>query len=124
MLPDIFKLLYFPLLNFPDGWWGSGFLNNTPDLKGDIIYARNMGKNNKKLVDSFPSRKIFMFVGLIDKGMLFPIHLTDGEVKLSPNYSLESDQPIPILADPRQFYTVYSEEFSRAIAEVYNTHPV
>jgi hypothetical protein len=122
----IFKFLYVPYENFPTGWWSSGFLNNMPDLKGDIIYAMDTGEGNNRLFQCFPDRNIFMFVGVIDKGMLFPMYTNDAQVTLGPNYTDGSIQQnrISILQDPRQFYTVYSEEFSRTIEKVYSEHPV
>jgi len=39
---------------------GAGLQNNTPDLDGPVIFARDLGKKNRELMHLFPSRKYYL----------------------------------------------------------------
>ena len=122
----IFKFIYHPLLNFAPGWWGSGFQHNGPDLKEEIIYAMHVGDADVKLLDSFPDRKIFMYLGLIDRGMLFPLKAEGNGLAVDPSFFTRTEQPgyITLFRDPMQYYTAYSPEFYQTIAQLYTEYPL
>ncbi len=121
----IFKLIYHPLLNFPTGGWGSGFLQNGPDLEEGIIYARDLGKENAELVESYPDRKIFMYLGMIDKGMLFPLRAGEDGLEAGAALPAKSKRPghIALLQDPIQFYSTYSPAFRKTLEGMLSEHP-
>jgi hypothetical protein len=121
----IFKFIYHPFLNFSTGWWGSGFLHNGPDLKGEIIYAMDMGKENADLVESFPDRKVFMYLGSIDRGMLFPLKAGDDGLEAGAAFPAISRRPghIALLHDPIQFYSTYSPAFRKTIERLFSEYP-
>jgi hypothetical protein len=120
----IFKFIYHPLLNFAPGWWGSGFQHNGPDLREEIIYAMDVGEENIKLFESFPERKIFMYLGLIDKGMLFPLKTEGKGLAVDPSFFTRSEQAghITLFDDPLQYYTMYSPAFRETISQLYTEY--
>jgi hypothetical protein len=68
--------------------YGYAFLHNDPDLKGSVLYARDLGERNAELIAHYPDRKVYKFVhdpfGLEDR--LVPISSADvreGEVDIS-----------------------------------------
>ena len=117
----IFKLLYHPYEYFPYGWWGSGFLYNDPELKGNIIYALDQGDKNKELFNCFPERNFYLYVGTIEKGMLVPLKKEGNEIIYGKSInSDEYDQnSIELIHDPFEFYNVYSSEFRDFLSSLY-----
>ncbi|MCK4557850.1 MAG: glycosyltransferase family 39 protein, partial [Candidatus Aminicenantes bacterium] len=61
----IMKFIYHPIEHFPYGWWGSGFLYNDPQLENDIIYTRDRGKENLNLMQCFPKRTFYLYLGTL-----------------------------------------------------------
>ncbi|UCD57923.1 MAG: glycosyltransferase family 39 protein [Candidatus Hydrogenedentota bacterium] len=41
--------------------YGAGLWRNDPDLRGDIIYARDRGSDNVKLMEQYPGRKYYLY---------------------------------------------------------------
>lgn len=80
----ILKLLYAPKPYFPESWWGSGFLRDDPALRGDVIYVRDRGAANARLLGSFPDRAVFLYVGTLDKGVLMPVAVEAGALRYGP----------------------------------------
>ncbi len=54
-------------------WYGSGFLNNSPDLQGSVIYARHLGSRDTLLMNYFPNRKYYIYQGKLRMGSIFEI---------------------------------------------------
>jgi hypothetical protein len=42
-------------------WWcyGSVFSQNSPFLTSNIVYVRDLGKENKKIINKYPTRKYY-----------------------------------------------------------------
>ena len=117
----IMKFIYHPIEYFPYGWWGSGFLYNDPQLENNIIYARDRGKDNIDLIQCFPERKFYLFLGTLEKGMLLPVdkkgeQLTYGDpigsVKKGRKY-------IELIDRPQKFFNLYSVEYSKFIDHIF-----
>ncbi len=122
----IFKYLYHPLDSFPNGWWSSGFAENSPDLDNAIIYAQDLGPANLELFDCYPNRKIFLYMGLIDRGMLLPLSCVDEKITagapLLPGMS--SHNRLEMVNDPLRFFTLYSPEFADFLSSLYSSHAI
>ncbi len=54
-------------------WFGSGFLNNSPDLKDQIIFARHLGAKDTMLMNYYPERLFYLYRGKLKSGRLIPI---------------------------------------------------
>lgn len=122
----IFKFLYHPLDSFPNGWWSTGFVQNSPDLDGEIIYAQDLGPANQELFDCYPDRNIFLYMGLIDRGMLLPLRRVNGNITaaapLPPGISPQ--KRLELVENPLSFFKLYSPEFARFMSSVYAAHPI
>jgi len=105
---------------FPTGGWGSGFLFNDPDLKADIIYARDQGPDNVRLMDCHPDRRFFLYLGTLERGMLFPLERTgDSFAAGPPVISAPNGRGRVRLVDrPQQIFTLYSKEFKAFLDEL------
>ncbi len=59
---DIHNAIIFLPPGF-SGWgiYGRGFVHNDPEFKGDVIYAHNRGKDNKRLMEYYPGRSYYFF---------------------------------------------------------------
>jgi len=117
----ILKFLSSPPGSFPDGGWGSGFLYNDPDLRGQIIYARAKGNSWDKLMSCFPEREFYLYVGTLEKGMLLPLEKEGGQIlhgqALPP--AKKNRRAIELVQDPRSFFRVYSPEFGDFLGRLY-----
>lgn len=122
----IIKMFYSPMRGFPHGWWGAGFLNNDPLLKGKIIYARDRGENNLELFPCFPQRKIYLYIGTLEKGMLFPLFNEKGKIILQEPLlsSKKGNHYAELINDPRNFFHLYSRDFEKFIETVFQTYPI
>lgn len=118
----ILKFLYFPFEYFPDGWWSTGFLYNDPFLSENIIYANDKGDNNIKLLQCFPKRKIFLFLGTLEKGMLVPLKLEGNRIIYGEPviFDKPGKKYIKLINDPKQFYKIYSTDFGNFLDKIYN----
>ena len=54
-------------------WYGSGFLNNSPDLKDNVIYARHLGAKDTLLMDYYPDKRYFVYTGKLTAGKLLEL---------------------------------------------------
>jgi len=117
----IMKFLYHPFEHYPDGWWSPGFLYDDPYLKRKIIYANDKGPNNIKLLQCFPERKIFLYFGTLEKGMLVPLRVENGKIAYGEPLSLEKSgkKNIDLVNDPKRFFKIYSPEFGNFLNNVY-----
>jgi tetratricopeptide (TPR) repeat protein len=117
----ILKFLYHPFEHYPDGWWSPGFLYDDPYLKRKIIYANDKGPNNIKLLQCFPERKIFLYFGTLEKGMLVPLRVENGKIAYGEPLSLEKPgkKNISLVNDPKKFFKIYSPEFGNFLDNVY-----
>lgn len=115
------KLLYHPFEYFPNGWWSTGFLYNDPYLKGNIIYANDKGENNIKLFQCFPKRKIYLYLGTLERGMLVPLKKEGSKVVCGELISLDKygKKYIELINTPKNFYKVYSSDFENFLNEIY-----
>ena len=65
-------------INFIRGGWFKNrfYVHNVPDLNDDILFARNLGKKNKLLMDLYPDRNYYIYTvnkNKLEKGKLFKI---------------------------------------------------
>jgi len=117
----IMKLLYHPFEYFPNGWWSSGFLHDDPFLKGNIIYANDKGENNIKLWQCFPERKIYFYLGTLEKGMLIPLEKDEDNILWGEPVTLDKNgkKYIELINNPKKFFKVYSSDFGNFLDNVY-----
>jgi hypothetical protein len=121
----IFKFLYHPLDSFPNGWWSAGFVQNSPDLDDAIIYAQDLGPANRKLFDCYPDRTIYLYMGLIDRGLLLPLRPANGDtLAAAPLPPKASYKKFELVNDPLRFFKLYSPDFARFMRAVYAAHRV
>lgn len=55
-------------------WYGSGFLNNSPALNDDVIYARHLGARDTLLMNYYPNRQYYLYTGKLRTGKLIVIN--------------------------------------------------
>lgn len=117
----IMKFIYYPPKYLPDGWWGSGFLYNDPDLKGNIIYAQDKGVKNIDLFRCFPERKIFLYFGTLEKGMLVPLGKNGNTIKYGKPMSTNSNGKkfVKLISNHLKFYEIYSSDFEGFLSDLY-----
>lgn len=117
----IMKFIYHPVEFFPYAWWGSGFLYNDPQLKGNIIYARDRGKENISLFQCFPKRKFLLYFGTLEKGMLIPLKKEGKDISYGAPICLAKKGRgyIELVDDPQKFFKVYSTDFANIIEKIY-----
>ncbi len=117
----IMKFLYHPLEYLPTGWWSPGFLYNDPFLKENIIYANDKDESYLRLLQCFPERKIYLYLGTLEKGMLIPLR-RDGN-KIVYEEPISSDKQgkkyIELLNDPKEFFKIYSHDFGNFLDNLY-----
>ena len=115
----VMKFLYAPLTGFPTGWWGSGFLYDTPRLDGDVLFANDRGDaTTLALMRAYPGRAFYAYVGTLEKGLLVPLREEAGGVRrggpivppVRPRRSVE------LLAAPASLFKMYTPGF-RAYVE-------
>jgi hypothetical protein len=124
----VIKLLYAPVMGFPSGWWGSGFMHDTPGLDSDVIYANDRGgAANLELARCFSGRRLFVYWGTLDKGVLVPLETEGGAGTLRPGEPVQAAKPgkreVELLAKPELMFKVYSSEFGAFLEEVMQTEP-
>jgi len=117
----IMKFIYHPIEYFPYGWWGSGFLYNDPQLKSRIIYARDRGEENKDLFQCFPDREFYLYHGTLEQGMLIRLKEEKNRLVLKdPVLSGKTGKRyVELIDNPRQFYKLYSPQYSNFIEHIY-----
>ncbi len=117
----IMKFIYHPIEYFPYGWWGSGFLYNDPQLENNIIYARDRGKENGDLIQCFPERTFYLYLGTLEKGMLLPMKKEDGKLMYGdPIVPVKKGKKLVELIDrPQKFYDLYSTNYSQFIDHIF-----
>ncbi|MDP2914662.1 MAG: glycosyltransferase family 39 protein [Candidatus Aminicenantes bacterium] len=117
----VMKFLYTPLSGFPTGWWSSGFCYNTPKLDGDVIYALDRGEKNAELFRCFPGRKIYLYAGTLEKGLLVSLKNDGGRVVAGEPLRLEKrlKKSAELVVDPIRLYKPYSTEFLDFLEGVY-----
>ena len=120
----IMKFLYAPLPGFPTGWWGSGFMFNTPHLDGDIIFANDQGPLNKKLYLCYPNRKFYYYLGTLEKGLLFPMSIENGSPVIASPIVPESKSKkmSELLKKPTGLFKLYSEGFADFLNWLYQEY--
>jgi len=112
---------YFEGIPFLILLWGSGLLYNDPELKGEIIYARELEERAGELLNAYPEREHYVYFGTLKKGLLIPrkiegkqifygrpIHFSGGDMK-----------DIELLSDPLDLYKIYSPDFKYFLEELY-----
>jgi hypothetical protein len=123
----VLKFLNRPPKPFPDeGGWGSGFLYNDPDLRTNLIYVRDNGKQNAALFSCFPERDVFLYVGTVEKGMLFPLK-KDGEkiFRREPiAFAKKGKKSSELINDPMRLFKIHSREFSEFLKGLFRSHDI
>jgi len=116
------KYIYNPIEWFPYGWLGSGFLNNAPLLKNEIIYTDYIKIKTNDLFECYPERNVFIFYGTLEKGMIVPVYQEDNIIKLKSPIKPENinDNKFEIINSPVEFFTLYSENFKKFINELFS----
>jgi len=122
----IMKFLYAPLPGFPTGWWGSGFMFNTPRLDGDIIFANDQGPLNEELYRCYPNRRFFMYIGTLERGLLIPISMNSGRPVLAAPLIPESrsKKSSLLLHEPTGIFKLYSREFAAFLEALYKENDI
>jgi Dolichyl-phosphate-mannose-protein mannosyltransferase len=111
----ILKFWHRPPPAFPDeGGWGSGFLGDDPDLKSAVIFAKAREKSYAELFSCYPDRKIFVYAGTLDRGMLIPLKKAGSEVIPEEPMPAPRRQRalIEFVSRAAQVFLPYSREFS------------
>jgi tetratricopeptide (TPR) repeat protein len=100
---------------------GSGFLYNDPQLKGNIIYVQDRGKENISLFQCFPERKFLLYFGTLEKGMLIPIKKEGKDISYGAPICLAKKDKrfIELIDDPQKFFKAYSTDYANIIEEIY-----
>jgi hypothetical protein len=117
----IIKVIYHPIEFFPYGWWGSGFLYNDLQLRGKIIYCRDSGNGYLDLFRCFPDRKIYLYLGTLERGMLVPLRTEGNEIIYGEPIPFEGHgkRYIELINDPKNFFKPYSAEFASFLDKIY-----
>ncbi|MFQ6069866.1 MAG: glycosyltransferase family 39 protein [Candidatus Aminicenantales bacterium] len=117
----IIKFIYHPFKYFPYGWWGSGFLYNDPLLKGNVVYAMDRSDENRKIFHCFPERKIYLYFGTLEKGMLLPLALEGGKLVYGKPLSIpfSGKKYVELVQSPLSFYRLYSAQFRDFLLSLY-----
>ncbi len=116
----ILKFLSTPMSGFPTGQWGSGFLQNEPALRGEIIYVLDRGPQNIELFRCFPEREFYIYMGTLDKGMLIPLEKEGKKLVYGEPVSPvdKCAKCLEIIASPKEIFKLYSPEFEEFIAQL------
>jgi len=66
-----------------------------------------------------------MYLGMIDRGMLFPLRAGEDGLEAGAALPQKSRRPghIAILHDPIQFYSMYSPAFRKTLEGMFSEHP-
>ncbi len=123
----VVKLLYAPTTGFPTGWWGSGFMHDTPALDGDVIYANDRGPEaNRALARCYPDRSLFIYWGTLERGVLAPLRVDEGTGVLRPGPAVvlpTGGKKVDLVPSPRGLFKVYSDEFGSFLDETLGNEP-
>jgi len=116
------RYIYNPVEYFPYGWLGSGFLNNDPLLKNEVIYTDYIELRTNDLFECYPKRNVFIFYGTLEKGMIVPVFQIGNKIKLKSPVFPENidDNKFEIINSPVEFFTLYSENFKKFINELFS----
>lgn len=117
----IMKFIYHPIEHFPYGWWGSGFLYNDPQLENNIIYTRDRGKENLNLIQCFPERTFYLYLGTLEKGMLLPMKKEGGKLTYGEpvDFTEKGKKFVELIDRPQKFYNLYSTDYSKFIDHIF-----
>ena len=117
----ILNFIYFPFDDFPNYWWGSGFIKNDPDLKGDVIYAMSQGDKNIDIFQHYPHRRIYLYTGTLEKGLLLPIKKDNDLILYGEpiRKTVPTKNPFELITDPMDLYTIYSPAFGDFLTKIY-----
>jgi Ca2+/Na+ antiporter len=117
----LMKFLYHPLDEFPNGYWGSGFAYNDPDLKTDIIYANDLGERNTEIFRCFSQRNFYLYLGTLEKGMLIPIQADNKKnIYGEPiGFFSQGKKFVGLIQKPQNFFKGYSPEFEDFLDHLY-----
>jgi hypothetical protein len=118
----ILKLWNRPPPTFPEeGGWGSGFLHDNPDLDGEIIYVKASNNSYAELFSCYPARKVYIYAGTLDKGMLVPIRHRLGRIEWEEpvRATAQMRNSIAIVQDPADIFFGYSAGFSQFLRRVF-----
>jgi pentatricopeptide repeat protein len=114
------RILRSPSRFYPAGVWSSGFLFNDPDLKADIIYARDQGADNVRLMDCHPDRRFFIYLGTLERGLLIPLERSGSAVSAGPPLIFNPDRRgrVRLVGRPQDLFKLYSKDFQSFLDEV------
>lgn len=115
------KMIHSHTPFFQHGSWGSGFLYNDPELRGEIIYARELERKAGELLGAYPSRKHYVYFGTLKKGFLIPRKKESDQIFYGEPipFSGGDQKDIELLTDPKELYKIYSPDFKDFLEELY-----
>ncbi|GEM_PF-572715 len=116
----VMKMLYAPLTGFPTGWWGSGFLYDTPRMNGRVLFANDRGDGvTRELMRAYPDRAFYAYVGTLEKGLLVPLREEGTAVRRGPPVvpSVRPRRSVELLASPEGLFKMYSPGFRAFLEE-------
>lgn len=115
------KMIHSHIPFFQHGSWGSGFLYNDPELKGEIIYARELEERNGELLSAYPTRKHYVYFGTLKKGFLIPLKKAAEQISYgkSIRFFRGDRKDIELLTDPKEFFKIYSPDFKKFLEDLY-----
>ena len=121
----VMKLLYLPQRYFPTGGWGSGFMNNDPELAAPVIYAAHQGAEDIKFFDCFPDRNIYLYWGTLERGFLVPVRRGNGRLVYGrPIVSSPTVKSgVELVASPLEVFRLYSDAFRGFLAKTQTNNP-
>jgi hypothetical protein len=90
-------------------------------LDGDIVYAVDRGEKNIELFGCFPGRKIYLYSGTLDKGLLVPLTQEGNQAVAGDPISLpqRGEKIAEFVSDPVRMFHLYSSEFQAFLERLY-----
>jgi hypothetical protein len=115
------KMIHSHIPFFQNGSWGSGFLFTDPELRGEIIYARELEERAGELLKAYPKREHYIYFGTLKKGFLIPREIEGKQIFLGKpiHFSGRDRKDIELLSDPLDLYKIYSPDFKYFLEELY-----
>jgi hypothetical protein len=114
------RILRSPSRFYPTGIWSSGFMFNDPGLRRGVIYARDQGPEDARLMACHPDRRCYLYLGTLEKGFLAPLERADGALRLGPPIVRERSgrEKLRLVARPQDIFEPYAPEFASFLDEI------
>lgn len=118
------RVLCTPNRYYPLGVWSSGFIFDDPDLKSDLIFARDKGPDDARLMDCHPDRRFYLYLGTLERGWLVPLErMGAGPISAGPPITREPDgrRQVRLVSRPQELFHLYSKDFEMFLDELART---